>query len=429
MASKTINFFKGHPTETLLPNKTIVEATAALLTGTRDYDYDPEERHPLTYGSDQGARWVRGEVAKFHKRVFGEKCGTTTDDINLTGGASYGIMNILTQTTLAHTGYTKRAFIITPTYYLINETFLDAGFGGKLTAIDELQGGIDFEQLESKLEYYNKQDETDHSDDLKMITNPNGSQKKVYKFVLYCIPSFSNPGGETYSLEARLKLIDIARKYDMLIITDDVYDLLDYTQSLKQLPTILPRLTHLDRATATNEYGNTVSNSTFSKLVAPGLRVGYQESINSKLVYQLCQGGANVSGGSPSQLNAMIVGTLLKDGLIDDVINGFRSVYAKRSKVLKEGIEAHLPKGTTAHGFEGGYFVWVTLPEDYDAKKVVAELKKKNVVLAGGENFEVVGDLRNWGHRSVRLSMSYLTEEQIKEGLELWGATIKECYP
>lgn len=382
-------------------------------------------RHPLAYGSDEGALWVREEIAEFHKRVF-PNSGTVAEYLNLTGGASYGIMNILAQTTLPHTNYTKQAFIITPTYFLINETFIDAGFGGKLTAIDERQGTIDFELLENRLKHF---DTASDEHDLELVNKPGNTQKKTYKFVLYCIPSYSNPGGETYSLETRLKLISLAREYDMLIITDDVYDLLDYTQPLDKLPTALPRLTHLDRITATNEYGNSISNSTFSKLIAPGLRFGYQESINEKLVYQLCQGGANVSGGTPSQLNSMIVGTIIKRGLIDDVINSFRRVYAERAALLRELISTDLPDGTTAFGFEGGYFVWVTLPEGYDSQKIVSELKKRDVVLAGGENFEVVGDTRGWGVRSVRLSMSYLTVDEIKRGVDLWSEVIRELYP
>lgn len=423
----SINFFKGHPTESLLPNRAIVEATTSLLTNSRDYDYDPQNRHPLTYGADAGAVWVRDEVAKLSNRAFRPKIETQHEFINLTAGSSYGIMNILTQTTLPHTNYTKQAFLITPTYFLINETFIDAGFGGKMTAIDEIPGGINFELLEAKLKEY--VDDEDHERDLELINNPEATPKKVYKFVLYCIPTFSNPGGEMYDLDTRVRLIELAREYDMLIITDDVYDLLDYKQPLDKLPNPLPRLTHLDRETYTNEYGNTIVNSTFSKLIAPGLRFGYQESVNEKLVHQLSQGGANVSGGTPSQLNSMIVGTILKQGHIDDIINSFRKVYSERAQSLEKAIKELLPAGTSATGFAGGYFIWVTLPSKYDVVKICAELKsKRNVILANGDNFEVIGDIRHWGNRSVRLSISYLTKEQIYKGIEQWAETISELY-
>lgn len=382
-------------------------------------------KHPLIYGSDEGALWVREEVAKLNIKVFPES-GTKAEHLNLTGGASYGIMNILAQTTLPHTGYTKQAFVITPTYYLINDSFIDAGFSGKVTAIDEKPGTIDFAQLEERLEYFTNQDRKDHSADLHIVNRPGDIRKKTYTFVLYCIPSHSNPGGQVYDLETRLRLIDLARKYDMLIITDDVYDLLIYTKPLDVIPTPLPRLTHLDRLTAENEYGNTISNSTFSKLIAPGLRFGYQESVSRMLVYQLSQGGANVSGGTPSQLNSMIVGTIIKDGLLDDVINNFRKVYSGRAELLRELIQEHLPRGTTATGFEGGYFIWVTLPENVDSRRVVQKLEERGVILAGGDKFEVLGDTRDWGARCVRLSVSYLTVEEIRQAMQLWGAAIKK---
>lgn len=423
----SINFFKGHPTESLLPNSTIVNATTSLLTTKRDYDLDPQNRHPLTYGSDAGAVWVRDEVAKFSNSTFKPKSPTTHDFINLTAGSSYGIMNILAQTTLPHTNYTKQAFLITPTYFLINETFIDAGFGGKMTGIDEIPGGVDLVQLESKLKQFNGSDSND--EDLKLINNPKGVPKKIYKFVLYCIPTFSNPGGETYDLETRLKLIELAREYDMLIITDDVYDLLDYEQPLEVLPHPLPRLTHLDRDSYQNEYGNTIINSTFSKLIAPGLRFGYQESVNERLVHQLSQGGANVSGGTPSQLNSMIVGTILQNGDIVKVINSFRRVYSERAHLLQSLIKDLLPIGTKATGFNGGYFIWVTLPSNYDVVEICQKLKNdENIVLANGDNFEVVGDIRHWGKRSVRLSISYLTKDEIQKGIEQWAKVIKEMY-
>ncbi|CCH41559.1 hypothetical protein BN7_1100 [Wickerhamomyces ciferrii] len=425
----TINFAKGHPTNSLFPNKTIVEATSSLLLNDRDYDLDPANRHPLTYGADDGALWVREEVSNFVNRTIEPKFESKAEYFNLTGGSSYGLMNILAQSTLPHTGYTKQAFLITPTYFLVNDTFIDAGFSGKMTGIDEKNGSIDFEQFESKLKQFD--DDIDHEKDLKIIINPDGSHnKKVYKFVIYCIPTFSNPGGETYDLDTRLKLLELARKYDILIITDDVYDLLDYEQPLDKLPKPLPRITHLDRETYTNEHGNTISNATFSKLIAPGLRFGYQESVNSKLVTQLSQGGANVSGGTPSQLNSMVVGTILKDGLIDDVVNNFRKTYSERAHLLGELIETHLPKDLKFVGLKGGYFTWVTFPSKYDVQKITEELKtKKNVIVANGKNFEVIGDERNWGSKGVRLSISYLTVDEIKEGIQRWGDLMKELYP
>lgn len=431
-----INFFKGHPTFSLLPRKEIINATTQLLTPTiRSYDDQTENRHPLTYGSDEGAYWVRDEIAKFNNcKIFqfdkNAKCRTKAEYLNLTSGASYGILSILLQTTLAHTNYTRQAFIISPTYFLINDCFIDAGFSGKLTAINEIKNGntIDFDYLESKLKYF---DSIDSKIDGKLncISNPTRpGNKKIFKYVLYCVPTFSNPSGMTFSLETKTKLIELARKYDMLIIADDVYDVLNYEEPLDKLPLTPTRFVHLDRETNLdpNSYGNTISNSTFSKIIAPGLRFGYQETINSMLAHQLSEGGANRSGGTPSQLNSMIIGTLLQNGDAERIIKNLRMIYTSRSVKLYNSIKKWLPSDTCCELVKGGYFSWVTLPEGYNCKEIESILKSKyQVIMANGSEFEVIEDEKNWGDRSVRLSISFLEEDQIEEGIRLWGQVCK----
>lgn len=430
-----INFFKGHPSYRLLPNKAILDATTQLLTpSVRDYDSDTHNRHPLTYGSDEGSLWVREEISSFNnEQVFkfaeGSRCRSSPEYINLNSGASYGVLSILMQSTLAHTSYTKQAFIITPTYFLINDCFIDAGFGGKLTAIDEKgPDSIDFDKLMNKLE------ELEHtptdSSKLDSVVNPEKEiKKKIYRYVLYCVPTFSNPSGSTYSYETRMRLIEIARKYDMLIIADDVYDLLNYTQPINKLPTPPKRFVHLDRETTEDNesYGNTISNATFSKLLAPGLRFGYHESINSKLVLQLSKGGANTSGGTPSQLNSMIVGTMIKNGSLTDIIMLLRETYSQRSKTMFEAMQIYLPSKTEFKLLDGGYFTWVTLPEGYNAHEICTTLRTRyGVLLANGSEFEVIGDKRNWGNRSIRISISFLELTEIEKGIQIIGKVCKQ---
>lgn len=441
MANKEINFFKGHPSSRLLPREEIVRATAAVLgPETREYDNDPYNRHPLTYGSDEGALWVREQICEFlNDQVFrfdgGSPARTRPEYLNLDNGASYGMLNILLQTTLPHNGYTRQAFIITPTYFLINDCLTDAGFNGKLTAINEKgHDSIDFESLLAALDQHEASaaaatNSAAGSDPTAMIQ---GSKltKKIYKYVMYCIPTFANPSGNTYSLETRRRLIEIARKYDMLVITDDVYDILDYTSAADQLPSPPLRMVHLDRATAApgeDSFGNTVSNATFSKLIAPGLRFGYHETINANLARQLSKGGANVSGGTPSQLNSMIVGELLRSGAAQRCIAYLRSVYSERAAALTAALKKYMPAGTEISPLNGGYFCWITLPPAYNAKEIGSALAQKyNVILANGSNFEVVGDEKNWGQSSFRLSVSFLEPDQIERGIELFGAVCKD---
>lgn len=433
-APAAINFFKGHPAFRLLPNKEILEATTELLTpATRPYDADTENRHPLTYGSDLGALWVREQIARFNNEKIFHVNHTKPEFLNLTSGASYGILNVLLQTSLPHTGYTKQAFIVTPTYFLINDCFIDAGFGGKLTAIDETMGDeydLNLELLETNLKSFAEEEDEKESISCIQRDKIGVENKKIYRFVMYCVPTFSNPSGNTYSLKTKLKLIELARRYDMLIISDDVYDLLDYEQFLDVLPHVPKRFVHLDRETSThpeNSFGNTLSNATFSKIIAPGLRFGYTESISNKLVLQLSRGGANTSGGTPSQLNSMIVGTMLKNGLVDKVLHNLRQTYKERSVVMYESIKRWLPRKTQCQLQKGGYFTWITLPLGYDAVEIGKMLNDKyQVVLANGSNFEVIGNERKWGERSVRLSISFLETQDIRAGIKAWGSVCQE---
>lgn len=432
-APAAINFFKGHPSFRLLPAKVVSEAAAELLvTGDRGYDDDTLNRHPLTYGSDEGALWVREAITNFNndqtfRLAEGDKARSRPEFLNLNSGASYGVLSILLQSTLAHTGYTRQAFIVTPTYFLINDCFIDAGFSSRVTAIDEDgQGSINLALLEQKLKEF-EDSSTDDEDrkKLRVINDPAKKiSKKVYKYVLYCVPTYSNPTGSTYSNETKLKMIEIARKYDMLIIADDVYDMLDFSPPFDALPRPEKRFVHLDRETNSDpeSYGNTVSNATFSKLIAPGLRFGYHETATEKLAGQLSHGGANISGGTPSQLNSMIVGTMLKNGSAATLLNGLRATYAERAETMTAAVKRYMPKDTDFDKPRGGYFSWLTLPKGYDAREIGKRLEQEHqITVANGDNFEVKGDPRNWGKSSMRLSVSFLECDEIEEGIKCMG--------
>ncbi|SCU79727.1 LAME_0B00122g1_1 [Lachancea meyersii CBS 8951] len=439
----TINLFKGYASHDLLPRQDIIEATSeVLLPEKREYDDKEEDRHPLVYGSDSGSLWVRACIADFSNKAFKlpthSTAGTRPEHLNLTSGASYGIMNILLQTTLPHTGYTKQAFIVTPTYFLVNKAFLDAGFTGKITAVEEKGDGLDLAFLEAKLESFENttsvKDVQEIEESLRMIDAQEG-KKKIFKYVIYLVPTYSNPTGAIYSRSCRLKLLELARKYDILIISDDVYDLLRLDNdvisgALSPGPPEL-RFPHLDRQSisAANMFGNTVSNCTFSKIIAPGLRTGYQETANANLATQLASGGANRSGGTPCQLNSMIVATMIKNGAVERIINDFVSALRERARVLAESIKTYLPEGTQYSECRGGYFSWCTLPVGYDSSKIVEELRLKGVLLADGLHFEVTGDKKNWGERSVRLSISYATAAEIQEAVKRWGQVCERYRP
>ncbi|ODV85982.1 hypothetical protein CANARDRAFT_7343 [[Candida] arabinofermentans NRRL YB-2248] len=424
------NFFKGHPSTELLPTKQILTATTSILKrfDNTDDSYDGfSDTHPLNYGPDLGNLEVRKLIADWNTKNFKLEKAIDPECINLTSGSSYGLMNILTQFSSPHNNLTKRAFLVSPTYFLFNAAFIDAGFGEKMTSITEFNDGqIDFKKLENELIKCELEDSEKFEitpERIKNIYDPDRPLKHIFKYILYIVPTFSNPKGGSLTASNREKLIEIARKFNILIICDDVYDLLDYRTNSNYYK----RLVHYDRDTlpTPDSYGNVVSNATFSKILGPGLRVGYQETPTEKLAYLLSQGGAHRSGGTPSHLNTVIVGELLRTGVVDEFVAKLVQVYSKRVQVCIKAINDYLPVGTQISNFEGGYFCWVTLPEGYDSLEISKKCSAKGVILATGDNFEVTGDEQDWGKSGVRLSISHLKEEKIEEGIKIWGEICK----
>lgn len=430
LMSTPINFFKGHPSISVIPTKEIANAYNKVLLGSDylEYQDDPQNRHPLIYGTDPGNFDIRSTISRWNNRLF-ETNLSKPENINLTAGASFGIANILTSVTDT-SSFTKRAFVVSPTYFLINDAFIDAGFENKLTAINELKNSeydIDIEYLEERLKFYSQGLESSDNKEINIVNDPNRGFRKYYRFVMYLVPTYSNPGGLTYSTATRKKLILLSRKYDMLLISDDVYELLNYDNSK-----VISRLNYLDQQSLPEfkTYGNTVSNASFSKLLAPGLRVGWQESASSKLVHQLASTGATQSGGTPNHLSTFVVREIIESGEIDQIVTRLCKTYRERVNILKSSISQYLPKETTIQGGNGGYFLWIIFNYDFDHMPIAKILKDQyNVIIATGDNFEVTGDLKGWGRNCVRLSISCLTGDEIKLGIKKWGEVLRKEHP
>lgn len=424
-----INFFKGHPTIELLPQKLLAETFGEVIqTPGLGFETDPENRHPLQYGTDLGNVTVRSAVSDWVNSQFGRK-SAKPDKINLTGGASYGAANALLTCTSPEV--TKQAFIVLPTYFLINYAFIDAGLAGKLTAIRETPGqkyDIDLEHLEAKLtELDAKYGHSPVTSEINVLDDPTGrGDRKVYRYVMYLVPAFSNPGGLVYSAETREKLVEIARKHDLLLLSDDVYDHLAYEGNPGWR-----KLNHIDEDTlpAGWRFGNTISNCSFSKIVAPGLRTGWQETATSALALQLATTGANKSGGTPGQLQTNVVEKLIRRGQLDTIVAHYRKTYRSRAEVMRKALAEHLPSCAKIYNENGGYFFWVQV-DGVDLAHVIAKVEEEHrVVIPQGGNFEVNGDLLGWGKSGARLCVSFLGEKDIEHGIRLWGQVFRQLHP
>lgn len=156
--------------------------------------------------------------------------------------------------------YTTHVFLQSPTYHLVFQMVKDRGFDQKqLVAVPEDADGIKIEWLQRKL------------DELQI--GASAAHPHFYNAVLYTVPTYSNPSSSTLSHERRIQLVELARRHNLLIICDDVYDMLYYDTTIRSPPSLISY--DLNDMESRPGRGNVISNGTFSKILAPGMRCGW----------------------------------------------------------------------------------------------------------------------------------------------------------
>ncbi|KAI4204575.1 MAG: hypothetical protein LQ346_001584 [Caloplaca aetnensis] len=394
-----INLLRGWPNPSLLPVAQIKAASAAALS-------QPDVSRPgLLYGPDPGYEPLRESI------VF-------SDPI-----------------------YTKFIWQVSPTYFRVCPIFEDNAFHGRLRSVPEDEEGIDVEFLRRRLQEV----EVESSVNAGKPSNLKGFQpwRKIYRHIIYAVPTFSNPSSRTMTLRRRKELVQVARQYDALVITDDVYDQLQWPaqkpstfSSLKHA--VLPRLVDIDRKLqggterqGADGFGNTVSNGSFSKIAAPGTRCGWAEG-TEKLAHGLSQCGGSASGGAPSQMTSTFMTELLQSGELENhIFTTLQPVYARRYYKMVEAIERYLlPLGVTLpqsnRTVVGGYFLWFALPKPLLADEVAQVAREdENLIIGQGSLFAVYGDERTEDlERQVRVCFSWEEEANIAQGIERIGKVI-----
>lgn len=270
-----INLQGGWPTPRLHPVEAMRAATLELFA--RD-----DINELLKYGPEHGDLSLRSNLGAWLASSYGAPADRPIggDRIIVTNGASNGLAVILQK--FADVNVTRHIWMVEPTYFLACPVFRDAGYGDCIRGVPEGPDGIDLAYFERALEEAAREEAALPSR-LASKTPKNG-YPKLFRHILYMVPTFSNPSGRTMSLAQRESLIYVARKHDVLVVTDDVYDLLHWTHGHEQVQgdgaRLLPRMVDVDRSLeGANEFGNAVSNGSFSKIVAPGVRVGWLESM------------------------------------------------------------------------------------------------------------------------------------------------------
>ncbi|KAF7595627.1 hypothetical protein BBP40_005375 [Aspergillus hancockii] len=429
-----INLLSGWPNPALLPMNALAEASATVMAS-------PTIRVPaLRYGPDIGYQPLREHIAQWLTSFYQPRDPVWAERICITGGASQNLACILQVFT--DPAYTRNVWMIAPTYFLACRIMDDAGFAGCLRAIPHNETGLDLTFFRQELIKAEKEARAEKNYEPKY--KPTRPWGKIYKHIIYATPTFSNPSTLTMSLSDREGLVQLAREFDALIITDDVYDFLQWspdpekplTQSDKAR---VPRVVDVDRyldGGPKDEWGNAVSNGSFSKLIGPGVRTGWAES-TEKFAYGLSQTGSSRSGGAPSQFSAAIVDQLFPTGHIQNHVDQeLRPKYAERYHRLMSAVREYLlPLGVTLTSASpevvGGYFVWVQLPPPLRASDLatVALLEYK-VSVSAGNLFRVQGDpdtSRNDFDRNIRLCFAWEHEDKLVEGVRRLACAIRSA--
>ncbi|CAL3964061.1 unnamed protein product [Diplocarpon coronariae] len=424
-ARKAINLLRGWPSPSLLPTPAILRAAQSALS-------DPAVSTPgLLYGPDAGYQPLREEISRWLGGFYGGEPDASR--ICITGGASQNLACVLQ---VYSDPIATRVWMVAPCYFLACRIFEDAGL--KTRAVEEGEGGIDLVSLEQRLERSSL--EGGGPEPLKR-SKP---WAKIYSNIIYCVPTFSNPSGKTMSLATRKKLVQLARKYDALVVTDDVYDFLQFStdsasESASLTHAILPRIVDIDRTLEPiphqDSFGNAMSNGSFSKIAGPGVRTGWAEA-SPTFAYGLSQCGSSRSGGAPSQLAATLMAELLRKGELQTHIETvLKPAYKKRYEIMVEAIMTYLvPLGVKLGevSFEGkavfgGYFIWLELPKGASAQLVTERAKQQeNVIIAPGHIFEVSNDPSVQFGDSLRVCFAWEDEEDLQESIVRLAKVIKD---
>jgi DNA-binding transcriptional MocR family regulator len=457
---KPINLLRGWPAPSLLPATALSRASATVLA------YPAVYVPALQYGPDPGYQPLREALASWLGAFYKHHSKTPfgPDRIAITGGGSQSIACLLQSYT--DPSYTRAVWMVAPCYFLACPIFADSGFAGRMRAVPEDEQGIDLGFLEreiAKAEEAEKDANSGADSDKPRYKDPQ-PYRKIYRHVIYCVPSFANPSGKTMSLARREALVQLARKWDALVICDDIYDMLQWqivsnASSSSSSPNVsssnletalLPRLLDLDLPLGPSKhdppgrhFGHVVSNGSFSKLVGPGLRTGWVDG-TPDMALGVSQTGSTRSGGAPSQFSAATVNELLRSGHIDTHLREqLRPAYQRRHARMLETVQRVIvPLGAQVRvrslvGDEqeqekdvdvfGGYFIWLKFPDGPSVQAIADRCRdEENLIIGQGKLFEVLGDEAAVSlDREMRLCFSWEDEESLVEGVERLGRVIE----
>lgn len=231
---------------------------------------------------------------------------------------------------------------------------------------------------------------------------------KHHPKMLYTIPTFQNPTGKTLAADRRKPIADLAAKYGMVVAEDDPY------RDLRYAGKPIPAIKHYDQE------GWVVFLGSFSKIISPGLRVGYMAG--DARILRKCTIGKQSTDVHTANLNQAIVDQFLRQNLLPGHIASICQSYKAQMNAMLEEL-ATFPEGTKYTRPEGGLFIWVELPEGIQAKAMLEKAVEHHVAYVPGTHFYADG-----GHdNTFRLNFSNSTIEQIHTGMAVIRSLIEEA--
>jgi len=376
---EVISFAGGLPAPEVFPAERFKEACQKVL--------QEKPNLALQYGATEGYEPLREMVAR-HIARYGIKA--KSENVLITSGSQQALD--LIGKLLINPG--DRVLVEAPTYLGALQAFNI--YGADYVSVPSDDDGLRSELLEGPL-------------------------RSGPKF-MYVLPNFQNPGGTTLSEGRRHELVLLADRYGIPIVEDDPYGQLRYEGDH------LTPLVVLDRANLRRDEGYSIGNvlylSTFSKTLAPGLRLGWivaPPDVITKLV-QLKQ-GADLHSSTFVQ---MVAYEVARDNFLDEHVKLIRSVYRERRDVMLDALSKYFPPEVTWTKPKGGLFLWVTLPEGTDAEKLFQSAVRENVAFVPGDCFYAPNGHGDLGRRQMRLNFSAAPPDQIKEGIRRLSIAVKE---
>ncbi|MEE0807395.1 MAG: PLP-dependent aminotransferase family protein [Acutalibacteraceae bacterium] len=364
-----ISLSAGNPAPEAFPVKPLAEISAKLMA-----------ENPilaLQYSTTEGYTPLRDHLRAYMREKH--NTGRDFDDILITSGAQQ-IMDLFTKSIL-NEGET----VLTEAPSFIGTLNDFRSYRAKLVGIPMDTDGMNMEALEKALR----------------------TEKNV-KFI-YTIPNFQNPSGITMSLEKRKKLYDLAKQYGVMILEDNPYGDLRYAG--EALPTIK----------SFDEEGIVLYAGSFSKVISPGMRVGY--AIGPKPVLAkmtVCKQGQDVHTNIWSQV---LCHRFMTEYDYEAHLDGLRALYTKKRAFLLDLMEKNLAPHITWDPFDGGLFAWCHLPAGVDMQAFVQKALEKKVCVVPGTAF--LTD-ENEPCDAFRINFSTPTDEQLQKGIELLGEAVRE---